>query len=128
MSIGEAAEFLGVTRDVLRNWERNHLVSVPRDPGNGYRQYGAEQIGRLRVLRMLRQAGYSMMAILRMTSTLDRGEERDLRAVLDTPGPNEFIFSAADSWLTTLRSCEQRAQTVIELLEEMLATESAPAE
>lgn len=120
MRIGKAAAFLGVSRDVLRNWERNHLIQVPRDPATGYRQYGAEEIGRLRVLRMLRQAGYSMMAILRMVSALNRGEKENLRQVLDTPGPNEFIFSAADSWLSTLASCEERGRLVISMLEEML--------
>jgi DNA-binding transcriptional MerR regulator len=128
MGIGEAAAFLGVTREVLRNWERNRLVTVPRNPANGYRQYGAEEIGRLRVLRMLRQAGYSVMAILRMTTALDKDKRTDLRAVLDTPGPNEFIFSAADSWLTTLRACETRAQTVIEMLENTLSAGSRPPE
>jgi DNA-binding transcriptional MerR regulator len=126
MQIGEVAVFLGVTRDVLRNWERNHLIIVPRDPKNGYRQYGAEEIGRLRVLRMLRQAGYSMMAILRMITAFDRGETHDLRSVLDTPGDEEFLFSAADSWLSTLKSCRKRGRLVIEMLEEMLRKRNAP--
>jgi DNA-binding transcriptional MerR regulator len=127
MQIGEAAEFLGVSRDVLRNWERNHLLQVPRDPKSGYRLYGAEEIGRLRVIRMLRQAGYSMMAILRMITAFDRGETENLREVLDTPGENEFLFSAADSWLSTLKACGERAALVISMLEEMIARRSGPA-
>jgi DNA-binding transcriptional MerR regulator len=53
LRIGETAKSLGVTTDMLRNWERNGLINVPRDPGNGYRRYGAAEIGRLRVVRML---------------------------------------------------------------------------
>ncbi len=120
LRIGEAAQRLGLTRDVLRNWERNGLISVPRAPRNGYRQYGPAEIARLRVLRMLRQAGYSLMAMLRMVRALDQGQTEDLRAVLDTPHPEEDIFSAADAWLSTLARCEQRGQAVIAQLEAMI--------
>jgi DNA-binding transcriptional MerR regulator len=126
ISVGKVAELLGVSRDILRNWERNGLLSVPRDPGNGYRLYGAIEIGRLRVIRMLVQAGYSMMAIQRMLRHLDQGESEDLRKVLDTPSPEELedaggdVYSAADHWLTTLDAWEQRTQAIIELLESMM--------
>jgi DNA-binding transcriptional MerR regulator len=130
--VGQAAKRLGVTADMLRNWERNGLIQVPRDPGNGYRCYGAAELGRLRVIRMLNRAGYSQMAILRMLLTLDqapvsplerRGDgqmERTLRQVLDTPRPDEDIYSAADRWLSTLSEQEQRAQAIISHLESML--------
>ena len=75
LRIGEAAKLLDVTADQLRNWERNGLIDVPRDPNNGYRLYSAAEIGRLRVIRMLLRAGYSMMAILRMLLQLDRGAD-----------------------------------------------------
>lgn len=116
--IGEAATLLGVTRDVLRNWERDGLLRVPRDPHNGYRLYGAAELGRLRVIRMLRRAGYSPMAILRMLRQLDQGG--DLRQALDTPAPDEDVYSAADRWLSTLVSQEQRALDLIAQLEEMI--------
>jgi len=38
---------LGVTIDVLRNWDRNGLIAAPRDPANGYRRYGVREIRRL---------------------------------------------------------------------------------
>ena len=78
LHIGEAAQLLDVTTDQLRNWERNGLIDVPRDPHNGYRLYSATEIGRLRVIRMLLRAGYSMMAILRMLLQLDGGADRSL--------------------------------------------------
>jgi DNA-binding transcriptional MerR regulator len=120
LRIGQAARLLGVTTDVLRNWERNGLIQVPRDPHNGYRMYGAVEIGRLRVIRMLSRAGYSLMAILRMLLQLDRGQKEDLRQVLDTPRPDEDVYSAADRWLSTLVAFEQRARELIAQLEEMV--------
>jgi DNA-binding transcriptional MerR regulator len=120
LRIGEVAELLGVTTDTLRNWERNGLVRVPRDPRNGYRRYGAPEIGRLRVIRMLRRAGYSVMAVLRMMLHFDRGEGGDLRRVLDTPREDEDAYSAADRWLSTLAELEARALDLIAQLEAMI--------
>jgi DNA-binding transcriptional MerR regulator len=118
--IGDAAELLDVTNDTLRSWERNGLIDVPRDPDNGYRLYGADEIGRLRVIRMLRRAGYSTMAILRMLLQLRRGQTDDLREALDTPREGEDVYIAADRWLSTLTSLEARAREMIAQLEAML--------
>ncbi|MCP4519474.1 MAG: MerR family transcriptional regulator, partial [Delftia sp.] len=107
--------------DSLRNWERDGLIKIPRNPRNGYRLYGAPEIGRLRVIRMLRRAGYSTMAILRMLLHLDQGQGGDLRQVLDTPRPDQDVYSAADHWLSTLAAQEKRALDAIAQLEAMIA-------
>jgi DNA-binding transcriptional MerR regulator len=111
--ISEAAARLGVTVDMLRNWERDGLIDVPRDPESNYRLYGATEFGRLRVIRMLRQAGYSLMAILRMLLQFDAGRRENLRQALDTPRDEEDIQWVADRWLTTLETLEERAHAVI---------------
>ena len=119
LRIGDAAKLLNVTADMLRNWENNGLIDVPR-ASNGYRQYGAPEIGRLRVIRMLVRAGYSLMSILRMLLALDAGDVEDVRQVLDTPRDDEDIYTAADQWLSTLSRQEEKAETVIGQLEEMI--------
>ncbi len=124
--IGEVAQRLNITIDMLRGWERNGLVTVPRSPANGYRRYHAAEIGRVRVIRLLRQVGYSPMAILRMLLPLDQGtggglpSAADLRRALDTPRPDEDAYFAADRWLSTLAEQEQRAEGMIALVEEMV--------
>ena len=120
LQIGQVAHLLGVTIDILRNWDRNGLIDVPRDPSNGYRRYGAREISRLRVIRMLSRAGYSLSAILRMLIQLDRGEKTDLRRTLDTPRPDEDVYLASDHWISTLTDHEQRAHTIIALVEEII--------
>jgi DNA-binding transcriptional MerR regulator len=124
LQIGQAARLLGVSIDILRNWDRNGLIEIPRDPTNGYRRYGAKELSRLRVIRMLSRAGYSTGAILRMLIQLDRGETTDLRRALDTPRPDEDVYLASDRWLTTLSDHEQRARQIITLLEEMIHKQS----
>ena len=125
LHIGQAAERLGLTVDTLRSWERNGLIKTPRDPGSGYRLYGATELGRLRVIRMLLRAGYSTMAILRILLHLDQGKAGDLRLVLDTPRPGEDVYTAADRWLSTLAEQEQRAAQMMAQLEEMIRKRQA---
>ena len=124
LQISQAARLLGVSIDILRSWDRNGLIEIPRDPSNGYRRYGAEQFSRLRVIRMLSRAGYSTGAILRMLIQLDRGETTDLRSALDTPRPDEDVYLASDRWLTTLSEHEQRARQIIDLIQEMIHNET----
>jgi DNA-binding transcriptional MerR regulator len=118
--IGQAAKRLRLTIDTLRSWERNGLLQVPRDPASGYRLYGAAEIGRARVVRLLRAAGYSSMAILRMFLHLERGRGGDLRHALDTPAPDEDVYTAADRWLSALQAQEDRALDVIAQLRAMI--------
>lgn len=113
LTIGQTARHLRVTPDQLRNWDRSGLLNVPRHPETGYRIYSAREIGRLRVIRVLRQSGYSTMAILRVLRKFDAGERESLREVLDTPDAHEDIETLADRWLSTLQQHEQRALAII---------------
>jgi DNA-binding transcriptional MerR regulator len=120
LSIGQVAHLLGVSIDVLRNWDRSGLIDVPRDPSNGYRRYRTQEISRLRVIRMLSRSGYSISAILRMLLQLDQGEKTDLRRALDTPRPDEDVYTASDRWISTLTDQERRARAIIALVEEII--------
>jgi len=118
LKVREVAELLNVSNDVLRNWERNGLIQVPRHSGSRYRLYGATEVSRLRVIRVLRDAGYSTMAILRMVRQLDGDKTANVRQALDTPSPQEDVFSATDRWLSSLEMQEERLLKIIEQLEE----------
>jgi DNA-binding transcriptional MerR regulator len=114
MHITQAAQHLNVTIDMLRNWERNGLIDIPRDSSNGYRLYGTPEFGRLRVIRMLVKSGYSQMAILRMLRQFDSGKTENLRDALNVPKhEDEYIDVIADRWLASLLKLEQRAQDII---------------
>lgn len=126
LTIRQAADYLGVTVDQMRNWDRSGLLDVPRHPETGHRLYGASEMGRLRVIRILRQSGYSTMAILRMLRQFDAGETDRLREALDTPGGEEAIETIADRWLTTLADQEQRAQAIIQQIARMMKAAAQP--
>jgi len=120
-SIGETAALVDVTRDMLRNWERNGLIDVARD-ADGDRAYRQADLQRLRIIRTLRQARYSTMAILRMLNQLDRDGSGDLRTLLDTPPPDDDIHYATDQWLSTLSEIAASADTLVALIEQQRAT------
>ncbi len=113
----EAAETLGVTMDVLRDWERNGLIQVPRD-SKGYRKYGSKEMKRLKIIRTLRSAHYSMMSVLRMLNRLDRGEV-NIRDAIDTPGEDEDIVCAADRYITALNMAKKDALEMMDILKAM---------
>jgi len=122
LEIREVSKLLGVSHDVIRNWERNGLITVRRNSYNNYRLFGKKEIERLRVIRMLSRAGYSYVAILRMFIQLDGGNTRDLKKALDTPREDEDIFTSADHWLTTLQGQEELAKQAIRLIKKMIAS------
>jgi hypothetical protein len=55
-----------------------------------------------------------------MSTAPDYSLSAILRRALDTPGPDEDVYLASDRWLSTLAEQEQRAHTIIALVEEMI--------
>ena len=47
LRIGEAAEFLGVSQQTLRNWEEKGKIRVYRHPMNRYRLFREKDLERL---------------------------------------------------------------------------------
>ena len=47
LKITEAAEFLGVCKNTLRNWEASGKLEVYRNPMNGYRLYKKDHLEEL---------------------------------------------------------------------------------
>ncbi len=113
----EVAEFLGITKDVLRDWERNGLIQVPRN-SRGHREYGEKELNRLKIIRTLRNAHYSMMSILRMLNRMEQGEV-NIREAIDTPGIEEDVVCAADQYITSLSLAEKDALEMLIILESM---------
>ncbi|MBW6474685.1 MAG: MerR family transcriptional regulator [Anaerolineaceae bacterium] len=105
---------------VLVQSERNGLLDVPKDPHNQYRLYDAPELARARVIRVLRNVGYSLMAIYRMLDQLDADSSTDIKHALDTPHPEEDVSFATDHWLSTLQDIEHTAREMIRILEEWI--------
>lgn len=115
--INEVTERLDITHDMLRSWERNGLIAVPRDPENGYRIYGEDELRRLYVIRALRKARFSLMSIHNMFRHYDRGVREGLVGILnELPPDEEDIIFNTNQWLTKIRSIEESASELIDRL------------
>jgi DNA-binding transcriptional MerR regulator len=121
LSIRETADLLDVSIDMLRDWERNGLIHIPRSPENGYRRYGPHEINKLRVLRLLRRSRYGNMSILRVLQQLDAGESENLREIIDTPefDAERGYLCFTDHLLTALEHAERSANDMIVQLKHM---------
>ncbi|MCQ4636569.1 MerR family transcriptional regulator [Anaerovorax odorimutans] len=107
----ETADLLCITIDTLRNWELNGLLSVKRKH-NGYRVYTDRDIRRLKIIRSLRCANYSLASILRMLRAVDVDPGTDIKAIIDTPKAGEDIISACDQLLSSLSHAKKNFQVI----------------
>jgi DNA-binding transcriptional MerR regulator len=82
LRVGQAARRVGVRVSALRFWEEEGLLHPHRDESSGYRLYDEGQMRRLRVVVLLREAGYDFDAIRSALDELSAGRpESALRAV-----------------------------------------------
>lgn len=114
----EVSDILKISMDTLRNWEMNGLLIVKRKE-NGYRVYDYEDIKKLKIIRSLRCANYSLSSILRMMNAIPQNESADTRQVLNTPNENEDIVSVCDKLIISLNQAKKNAEQIIEMLLEM---------
>jgi len=113
-----AAECIGTTKETIRNWERNGLLLEKFTPYQR-RIYKASDIERMKLIYMLAQTGYSIMAIYKYFSALSHCSHNALQVLID-PDTEDDLFSIQDRWLQALISA--KADGI-----QMLAIISVPA-
>ncbi len=114
----DVSELLDISMDTLRNWEMNGLLTVKRKD-NGYRVYTDEDIQRLKIIRSLRCANYSLEAILRLLQQLSRNPDTDILATLNTPKQTDDIISVCDRLIVSLSEAEKNAAIILDMLQDM---------
>lgn len=114
----DVSELLDISMDTLRNWEMNGLLTVKRKD-NGYRVYTDEDIQRLKIIRSLRCANYSLQAILRLLQQLSKNPNTNIRIVLNTPKQTDDIISVCDRLIISLLAAEKNANALSSMLHDM---------
>ena len=112
--------------DTLRNWEMNGLLTVKRRK-NGYRIYTEEDIRRLKIIRSLRCANYSLEAILSMLSQLSENPDLDIKKALDIPRQDAEIIAVCDKLITSLSAAEENARQMLCMLQHMKSKYRKPS-
>ena len=72
--MGKAAKQVGVRVSALHFWEQQGLLHPVREQHSRYRLYDEQQMHRLRVVVLLRGAGYNFTVILSVLDELAAGQ------------------------------------------------------
>ena len=81
---GELARLCGVSTDTLRHYERVGVLARPLRTRAGYRQYPAEALLRVRVVRRALAIGFTLAELSKILRTRDRGGApcREVREII----------------------------------------------
>lgn len=111
-----AAGELDVSLDALRTWERNGLFAIQKDD-QGRLRFSEWDMEKIRVIRLLRNCGYSISSLLRVF-----GDETSLRekpsVLLSLPDQNADFYYTTDLFIEYLEQHLTRADAVIALIKE----------
>lgn len=69
-----AAKAAGVAPHVVRYYARIGLLRPRRDPRNGYKLFGEDDIKRLRFVRLTQTVGFTLAEVRKILRDADRGE------------------------------------------------------
>ncbi|MGN1333753.1 MAG: MerR family transcriptional regulator [Anaerovoracaceae bacterium] len=100
MMINEAAELAGVTVRTLHHYDKIGLLSPAKSEGNGYRDYGEEELLRLQQILFLKEMDFPL---------------EEIKEMLDAPGLDRSRMMEAQHDL--LLKKKQRLEKIIALLE-----------
>jgi DNA-binding transcriptional MerR regulator len=70
---GELARLAGVSTDTLRHYERKGLLASPRRAPNGYREYPASALDRVRLVRSALAVGFTLDELSRILKVREQG-------------------------------------------------------
>ena len=117
--IGGAARRLGVPVSTIRFWEHERLLEPPREPISRYRLYDGEQLRRLQLVALLRNAGYTVEAIRAVLDELAAG--RPKRAL-------QAMHKRRDEIASLSYACARATAALAAYVEEWHAAEARPLE
>jgi len=73
MHIGKLASELGISAQAVRFYERSGLLKEPARSESGYRQYGPDDVKRVRFIRQAKELGFTLTEIGSMLRMHDSG-------------------------------------------------------
>jgi DNA-binding transcriptional MerR regulator len=136
MNPGELAKLSGVSSDTLRHYERKGVLARPSRSPNGYRQYPAATLQRVRLVRRALSVGFTLDELANILHVRDSGGApcHEVRALGVTKLSNietqlKELVSLRDELRRTLKDWDARLKRKpssdrANLLESLAATES----
>jgi DNA-binding transcriptional MerR regulator len=75
MTIGQLADAAGVNLETVRYYERRGLLAEPPRTAAGYRQYGPDELWRLRLIGRAKRLGFTLAEIAALLDSGTGGDE-----------------------------------------------------
>ncbi|HKF23002.1 MAG TPA: heavy metal-responsive transcriptional regulator [Candidatus Angelobacter sp.] len=115
---GELATLAGVSRDTLRHYEREGLLTAPQRSQNGYRHYPPQALERVRLIRSALAIGFTVDELRDILQARERGlapcrqvhalaleKARELRSqIRELNSLHRALQRAIRSWARKLKS------------------------
>lgn len=119
---GELARLAGVSTDTLRHYERKGLLAQPRRSANGYREYPARALDRVRLVRGALGIGFTLDELARIFSVRDRGGApcHQVRALAGTK------LTEVETQLDELRALRDELRKLLKNWDALLAKNPPP--
>lgn len=119
---GELARLAGVSTDTLRHYERKNLLTRPRRSANGYREYPASDLDRVRLVRAALGIGFTLDELARILNVRDRGGApcQEVRALAGTK------LTEIETQLGELRALRDELRSLLKNWDALLEKKSPP--
>ncbi len=114
MKIGELSERTGLPASRIRYYETNGLIPAADRAPNGYRDYDASMIERLRLIDLAKSLGFSLEEISKLMAS-GAGERPSCETV---SAALEQKLTAIDSHMKQLRETRRRVESTLRHLKE----------
>jgi DNA-binding transcriptional MerR regulator len=113
---GQLAQLAGVSTDTLRHYERKGLLTPGRS-SNGYREYPAQALARVRLVQQALSVGFRLDELARVLRIRDEGGApcREVRALAATR------LESLEVQLRTLSLLRDELRTLVQDWDEQLA-------
>lgn len=110
----QAAYELDVSIDTLRTWERNGLFKIAKDH-HGSLAFCEWDMEKIRVIRLLRNCGYSISSLLRVFAGEEKLKEKP-SILMSLPDDNADFFYATDLFMRYLEQHRDRACRIMSFI------------
>lgn len=107
MNITEAEKLTGIEKQTIRYYEKEGLIAPKRNRNNDYREYTMKEIQQLKVIRVLRNTGMSLVEIKKVLS----GEVELTEAINQQ---REKVAKERNSLEGTLELCDELKGQIVE--------------
>ena len=134
MNIAEVEKITGMSKQTIRFYEKEGLISPKRNQGNQYREYGENDIKQLKLIYILRKTGLSVEEISKVLSeevsmkdainarraeiVEERKEQDKLLEFCDSLKMQSKDWIDVDKYVNIIQQEEKKGNKFAELLEE----------